>query len=135
MKLYKSQIGEVLDLCQEFLKIGGDGKTIISSKKPYIKLQKMMGKFGPGASGQAELERFVNSYFGNAVFHFREDYPKLKEEDYRFFCFIVEGFGPGSMSIMMCVGTPFAVSTRKNRMKKMIEDSSSARKDEYLLFF
>lgn len=67
--------------------------------------------------------------------HFRDDFPSLDADDYRFICYIVVGFDATMISVILRMPSQAAVYAKKSRMKKQISSLSSPYREQYLEFF
>lgn len=82
----------------------------------------------------AELETFVNTYKNNLMADFRTEYPKLKEEDYLLFLYIVVDFSARAISILIGESLP-VVYNRKSSLKRKIQQGTSPMKERFLAEF
>ena len=106
-----------------------------SSAQLYSKVKAIMDDINSDAAGQRKFEKTIDHYLDNVMAHFREDYPRLKEDDYKFFSCIIAGFDGPSLLYLFNMTSKAAVHTRKSRLKKMIHSSNVVRKDSYLSLF
>lgn len=65
------------------------------------------------------------------ILHLKKDFPKLKEEDYRLFLYLMFGFSARSISLFMGEKIE-VVYNRKSRLKSKIKNSNATLKNEYL---
>lgn len=65
---------------------------------------------------------------------FRAEYPRLKEEDYLLFLYIVVDFSARAISILIGESLP-VVYNRKSSLKRKIQQGSSPMKERFLAEF
>ena len=78
------------------------------------------------------FETVVNEDMNGIMDQFRNDYPSLKELDYRLFCYYVAGFSTKTIFIIVDDLSVDALYMRKSRLKKTIQESDCPRRDSYL---
>ena len=78
------------------------------------------------------FETVLNKETSGIPDRFRNDFPSLKADDYRLFCYYLAGFDATIISIILKIPSQGAVYTRKSRLRKIIADSSVADKEHYL---
>ena len=83
-------------------------------------------------SGQRRFERMIDRSLDNNMKHFREDFTKYSEEDFRFISYTFVGFDATTVCIIFNMPSVAAVYMKKLRIKKTIQESTSYRKDKYL---
>lgn len=89
------------------------------------------GLRGDSQSGNT-FEAIVDKDMGGILTSFRKDYPTFTNDDYRLFCYYVAGFSTKTISIIVGDLSADAIYMRKGRMKRIIEKSSSPRRESYL---
>ena len=78
------------------------------------------------------FEMVVNEESKGLLSQFKTDFPQIKADDFRLFCYYLAGFDATTISIICKIATPNAVYVRKNRLRKMIAASSVKRKEDYI---
>ena len=81
------------------------------------------------------FEKAIDRDMDGLISRFRANYPNLKEIDYLLFFYYVAGYDSKTISILLTDINPYALDTRKSRLKKMIKDSTAPDKEEYLKYF
>lgn len=81
------------------------------------------------------FEKTIDRNLDGLVSRFRRDFPRLKEVDYLLFCYYVAGYDSKTISILLTERNPYALDTKKSRLKKMVKDSDVPDKEEYLKYF
>lgn len=71
-----------------------------------------------------QLESTVNRCKGDVMTHLRNEYPMLKEDDYRFLCYIYAGFSARIVALLLNE-TINNVYKRKSRLKLKISESDT----------
>ena len=127
--MYKSQFKYLGDLCETFLLANEkhDSQRIV-----YEKVQDMIKNISSDRIGQKRFERMIDRSLNNIMKHFREEFPKYSEEDYRFVSYIFVGFDATTLCIIFNMPSVAAVYMKKSRIKKTIQDSQAAYKEKYL---
>ena len=64
--------------------------------------------------------------------HFRDEFPKYSEEDYRFISYVFVGFDATTLYIIFNMPSVAAVYMKKSRIKKTISDSNAKYRRNYL---
>lgn len=128
-RMYKSQFNYLGELCESYLLANGrdDSQRIV-----YNKVQEMIRDISGDKDGQKRFEKMIDASLDKIMTHFREDYPELTENDYRFVSYLFVGFDATTLCIVLKMASVAAVYMKKSRIKKMIQDSQSAYKDRYL---
>ncbi|MBO4764292.1 MAG: hypothetical protein J5508_01100 [Bacteroidales bacterium] len=81
------------------------------------------------------FERSIDKDMDGLISRFRADYPDLKEIDYLLFCYYVAGYDTKTISIILTEKTPNSLDAKKSRLKRMIMESDTKDKEEYLKYF
>ena len=78
-----------------------------------------------------KLEEIINTYRNNLLNAFRNDFPTLNNEIYKFATYSFSGFSPRAISILMNEKIE-NIYNKKSRLKNRIQKSVVPRKEEYL---
>lgn len=127
--MYKSQFKYLGDLCETFL-LANEKKD--SQRIVYEKVQDMIKNISGDRIGQKRFERMIDRSLNSIMKHFRDEFPKYSEEDYRFVSYLFVGFDATTLCIIFNMPSVAAVYMKKSRIKKTIEDSNASFKSEYL---
>ena len=103
----------------------------LEKKRIVAEVENIIQNFTNDSEYLDELARNVDKFSGGMWSSFREDFPKLKEADYRLFLYLVMGFSARSISLFLDEKIE-VVYNRKSRLKARIQSSNASRKDEYL---
>lgn len=102
-------------------------------RRIYAAVKNSISDFSSDAATQ-ELEDVVNGYNDNLMARFREDFPRLSPAQYRLALYLFCGFSLPSISIFTGTGLN-NIYVYKSRLKSVITNSDSPRRDEYLAYF
>lgn len=80
---------------------------------------------------QKSLEDSLDQTYGGAITRLRETFPKWKEEDFRLYCFVAQGFSSATISTLLEKDKPY-VYNRIYRLKERIKASDSPDADAFL---
>lgn len=107
--------------------------TVNEKHKIYTDVMELVSGLGSDRRTLKELESFVNTYRDNLMSHFRESFPEMKESDYILYLYSVAGFSARAISIFINEKLE-VVYNRKSRLKQKINHSTSAERDEFILY-
>lgn len=130
--MYKSQFKYLGDLCETFL-LANEKKD--SQRIVYDKVQEMIKNISSDKTGQMRFERMIDKSLNSIMKHFREEFPKYSEEDYRFVSYIFVGFDATTLCIIFNMPSVAAAYMKKSRIKRTVQDSNAHFKDYYLEMF
>lgn len=103
-------------------------KKIVAAVTRFIKdLSTPNGKI-------VDLEKQVNSIYGNLISDFKKDLPNMKDADYMLFLFSVYNFSSTTIMLLLKEDKISAVYNRKKRLKEKIRQLDDAKRDRYLEF-
>lgn len=80
----------------------------------------------------AELEETINKNYSSILYHFKQDLPSLKQDDYRLFLYIALGFSNIAIALFLGEDEMEPVYNRKARLKTKIKKLETDRKNMYL---
>lgn len=129
-RMYKNQFADLASLCETYYQFAGSE----DSQKRHIweKVQTMLKDIRDDKEGQAHFEKRIDNSLDGIMTHFRLDFPKYSEEDYRFISYIFAGFDATTLLIIFNMPSQGSVYSKKNRIKNNILKSSSQYKEKYL---
>lgn len=127
--MYKSQFKYLGDLCETFLLAN---ERTDSQRIVYEKVREMIKNISSDKAGQKRFEKMVDKSLSNIMKHFREEFPKYSEEDYRFISYIFVGFDATTLCIIFNMPSVAAVYMKKSRIKRTVHDSHAVFRDRYL---
>jgi len=127
--LYRQQytdIGKLLYLWQV-----AETRQLTDHERVYL-AGKILHRVSGGHDGMGTLVRDINRQFGNVLVHLQDDFPDLKPEDFKLFCYLAVGFDNDLMAELLGLSGKDPLYTRKTRLKKRLEESRSPYRDLYL---
>lgn len=81
------------------------------------------------------LEKHVDKIYNNVFTSFRQDFPSLKDNDYRLFLFIILGLSNAAISLLLKEEKLSAIYERKRRLKEKIKNLPQEKQEMYMFFF
>lgn len=95
--------------------------------------QALFEEIASGSEGQKKFEARINADLDDIVFKIRSDFPKLKEEDIRFICYLIVGFDTSTISFLMDI-TKENVRVKKHRLREKLNGYAGPNETLYRLF-
>lgn len=127
-ELFRQKYAVVDTLCAAYY----ESKGLKHEKKRIVaEVERLMGEFSDTDKGFDRLSEYADRYTDGAFTAFRNDFPKLRNEDYRLFLYMIMGLGARSISLLLDEKIE-VVYNRKSRLKARIRNSDVARRDEYI---
>ena len=127
--MYKAQFKYLGDLCETYLLAN---KKRDSQRVVYEKVEEMIKDINGDLAGQRRFERILDSKLNKIMNHFRQDFPKYSEADYRFVSFLFASFDATTICIILDMPSVDAAYMKKSRIKKTILNSDAVYKQDYL---
>lgn len=106
--------------------------SIESDNTLYQVLKNSIQQIGKDDKCQKEFEKMVDDSFDNLMTHFREAFPGRKERYYRLACYLFAGFDATTICTVLPDYNKHNVYVEKSRIKKMIIDSDSLYREQFL---
>lgn len=127
---FKGQFVTLRELTEKYL--GAQGR---SDQKEYIfqKVADMAKLVSDDKEGNRHFEQQLNKELGNIMVHFRKDIPGKDESTYRFVCYLIAGFDPPAISLLMGYSISF-IYKKKSGLVNEISQIDSPHKQNYLDF-
>lgn len=95
--------------------------------------QTLFEEIASGSEGQKKFEARINADLDDIVSKIRSDFPKLKDEDIRFICYLIVGFDTSTISFLMDI-TKENVRVKKHRLREKLNGYSGPNENLYRLF-
>ena len=130
-ELYLSKYSEIDMLCAAYYESKGEK---LEQKRIVAKVENIVKEFSVSDMRISELESHANKCMNGIVAAFKQDFPKLKPEEYRFFLYQTIGFNTRCIALFLNEKIE-VIYNRKSRLKAKIKNSEALRKDEYLSLF
>lgn len=127
---FKGQFVTLREITEKYL--GTQGRP---DQKEYVfqKVAEMAKLVSDDKEGNRHFEQQLNKELGNIMAHFRKDIPGKDESTYRFVCYLIAGFDPPAISLLMGYSIGF-IYKKKSGLVNEIAQINSSRKQEYLDF-
>lgn len=97
-------------------------------------LQSKIGDLRVNNDAQLFFERMLDAETHNLMTKFRQDYPGLKEEEYKMISYYFAGFDNTTVMIILGISSLENARMKKSRLKQKITKSECPRKNDYLCF-
>lgn len=95
--------------------------------------QALFEEIASGSEGQKKLEARINADLDDIVSKIRSDFPKLKDDDIRFICYLIVGFDTSTISFLMDISKE-NVRVKKHRLREKLNGYSGPNETLYRLF-
>lgn len=95
--------------------------------------QTLFEEIASGSEGQKKFEARINADLDDIVSKIRSDFPKLKDEDIRFICYLIVGFDTSTISFLMDI-TKENVRVKKHRLREKLNGYAGPNETLYRLF-
>lgn len=95
--------------------------------------QALFEEIASGSEGQKKFEARINAEFDDIVSKIRSDFPKLKDDDIRFICYLIVGFDTSTISFLMDISKE-NVRVKKHRLREKLNGYSGPNETLYRLF-
>jgi len=127
---FKAQFVTIREMTENYLQTKGR-----SDQKEYIfaKVAELSEEVCDDKEGILQLEKQLNQELDNIIHNFRKDFPNKDESTYRFVCYLIAGFDPPSISLLMNYTIGF-IYKKKYRLRQEIMQTPSPHQQEYLDF-
>ena len=127
-ELFKQKYSVVNALCSAYYESAG---AKLEKKRIVAEVENLIRDFTEKSNRKIELVESADKYTDGIYSAFKKDFPKLKEEDYRLFLYLIFGFSARSISLFMEEKIE-VIYNRKSRLKSKIKSSNVTLKNEYL---
>lgn len=95
--------------------------------------QALFEEIASGSEGQKKFEAMINADLDDIVSKIRSDFPKLKDDDIRFICYLIVGFDTSTISFLMDISKE-NVRVKKHRLREKLNGYSGPNETLYRLF-
>ena len=106
--------------------------TTGSDKAVCQRVSEILKEIDGDRKGLRKLRKFIDEKLDKPVSGLQADIPDLKEEDIRLFCYLVIGYEPSLISLLMGIDNLNTVYSRKYRLSDRIKKLSPAKAKRYL---
>lgn len=94
----------------------------------------ILNEISENGAKTGEFEQRINNDLNNVMLKYRQDYPELTPEQYRFASLVFAGYKDDAIAALMHDSLT-AVSSKRSRLKKKILNANNPGKDFYAVFF
>lgn len=95
--------------------------------------QALFEEIASGSEGQKKFEARINADLDDIVSKIRSDFPKLKDDDIHFICYLIVGFDTSTISFLMDISKE-NVRVKKHRLREKLNGYSGPNETLYRLF-
>lgn len=95
--------------------------------------QALFEEIASGSEGQKKFEARINADLDDIVSKIRSDFPKLKDDDIRFICYLIVGFDTSTISFLMDISKE-NVRVKKHRLREKLNGYAGPNETLYRLF-
>lgn len=95
--------------------------------------QALFEEIASGSEGQKKFEARINADLDDIVSKIRSDFPKLKDDDIRFICYLIVGFDTSTISFLMDISKE-NVRVKKHRLHEKLNGYAGPNETLYRLF-
>lgn len=95
--------------------------------------QALFEEIASGSEGQKKFEARINADLDDIVSKIRSDFPKLKDDDIRFICYLIVGFDTSTISFLMDISKE-NVRVKKHLLREKLNGYSGPNETLYRLF-
>lgn len=95
--------------------------------------QALFEEIASGSEGRKKFEARINADLDDIVSKIRSDFPKLKDDDIRFICYLIVGFDTSTISFLMDISKE-NVRVKKHRLREKLNGYSGPNETLYRLF-
>ena len=95
--------------------------------------QALFEEIASGSEGQKKFEARINADLDDIVSKIRSDFPKLKDDDIRFICYMIVGFDTSTISFLMDISKE-NVRVKKHRLREKLNGYAGPNETLYRLF-
>lgn len=95
--------------------------------------QALFEEIASGSEGQKKFEARINADLDDIVSKIRSDFPKLKDDDIRFICYLIVGFDTSAISFLMDISKE-NVRVKKHRLREKLNGYAGPNETLYRLF-
>lgn len=129
-KLFDQKYQQLDALCVSYFT---GQNTMFARNSIYREVQKIIEAFGSDNAAFTELEAIVNASRDEVLTKLKTEVPKLRDADYRYFCYAFAGFSSRAISLLTNE-TIDAVYQHHSRWKKRIEALNPPHKELFLQY-
>ena len=132
IRMYQSSFKEIGEIYESLVLAGRR-----DNPQPYVmrQVKRITSDIENNDKSGSRLEQMIDGAMDGLMRQFRQDYPNLREPDYKLMSFIIAGFDMPTLSIFFNQKSSSVPYTRKHRLKIKIQEASPEISRRYLSFF
>lgn len=131
--LFQNYFNTLGRICADYEE-GKISEDRIADKAILRRIDRIVHDFVGNAGSHQAFENLLDSYLDNIMSSFREDFSKMKSQDYQLASYVFSGIDMATISVLMGLDID-VLYTRKSRLKSTIAKAANLNKDRYLAFF
>lgn len=108
------------------------GNSSLARRQISNEIDSLVRQFSTDEAKLTELGEYVNLHYEGIIDRLRNDFPDMKESDYRLFICSILGFSNSVIAMFLGEEKITAVYARRKRLKAKFKASESQYKDEYI---
>ena len=129
--IIESKISSFDSLCKTCFENSGSDKENTKAKVSE-QIDELITELSKKSKLVKELETLADEYTDGIITSFKNDFPKIKREDYLVFLYSLLGFSTMSIAFIIGESNVQSVYSRKKRLKERIMNSDAERREEYI---
>ena len=129
--IIESKISSFDSLCKTYFENSGSDKENTKAKVSE-QIDELITELSKKSKLVKELETLADEYTDGIITSFKNDFPKIKREDYLVFLYSLLGFSTMSIAFIIGESNVQSVYSRKKRLKERIMNSDAERREEYI---
>ena len=126
---YKKRFSKIAHLSETYYRTSG---STDSREMVYREVRDLSSFITKDTRTYKQLEKSVNTGLSDVMKWYREEYPGLKEYDYRFVCYLMAGFPASTISLLTGLSAN-NVYVRKNRLLESVRNGSAKHRNLFLI--
>lgn len=132
IRMYQSSFKEIGEIYESLVLAGRR-----DNPQPYVmrQVKRITSDIENNDKSGSRLEQMIDGAMNGLMSQFRQDFPNLREQDYKLMSFIIAGFDMPTLSIFFNQKSSSVPYTRKHRLKIKIQEASPEISSRYLSFF
>ena len=128
--LFESKYKQMNDLCVSYFT---GQNTLFAKNAIYKQVKQIIDSFRDDSKSLAELEDLLNRSYDNILVRLQAEVPRLRREDYLFFCYLFAGFSSRAISLLLNENVD-TVYQHRSRWKKRLAEMDIPSKEQFLNF-
>ena len=129
---------QYIEICQSYFKQIGRMNEILqqhtdqSENNLYLSLKNAIQQIESDEKSQEKFEALLNHSFDNVMVHFREVFPKKKDQYYRLASFFFAGFDTATILVFLPNYNMHNIHVEKSRLRQAIAKTETPYREQFL---